>query len=412
MTPRIAANQQRRFLEFLATLRPHVARDTALPRRITERLARERAIGARDRRLYRELLFTTLRHWPWIEPLLDRDPAKAAKLTAWLAADLDDTRAYRRATCGDWPATPETLGEKADLLARLDPAARDLFQPPALLPAWFRPHCPDAFAPPQLDALLARARLWVRLQTAQPAVVLAEFAARGWSAQPVPGVPDALGITANADVGRTDAFRRGLVEIQDLGSQLILHHVPVIAGQRWLDACAGAGGKTLQLARLLGETGRVDAADIRPEPLEELRERGRRARLTNIHLPARTGEAYDGVLVDAPCSGSGTWRRSPHLKWTTTPESVAQHARRQVRLLRENAARVRPGGLLVYATCSLSRQENHEVVAAFLAHTPGFAAERPAREWRGAWDTLGTTLLPATHDSDGFYIAILRRAAT
>lgn len=406
MNPRIAANQQRHFLRLVGALRGHVPSDPALPRRLKALLAQERAVGSRDRRLYRELVFTALRHWPWVEPLLDPAPDDAARLTAWLAADLKDTAAYRAALCAEWPAVPASLAERARQASSLLSRA---LAPADLLPAWFAEHCPEAFTAPHLDCLQTRAPLWVRLQTSEPALVLDEFARRGWSAEPFPDLPDALRLTPNADVGGTDALRRGLVEIQDLGSQLVLAHAPVAAGERWLDACAGAGGKTLQLARLLGDAGRVDAWDIRPEALEELRERGRRARLTIIHLPPQPGAAYDGVLVDAPCSGSGTWRRAPHLKWCTSPASVARQAQLQASILAAQAPRVRPGGLLVYATCSLSRQENQEVVTAFLAAHPQFAPAAPTRDWGGLRDAVGTTLLPATHDTDGFYVALLRR---
>jgi len=198
------------------------------------------------------------------------------------------------------------------------------------------------------------------------------------------------------------------VEIQDLGSQMVLAHVAP-AG-RWLDACAGAGGKTLQLARLLGSTGHVDATDIRLEILEELRDRAQRARLTNVRITNIPGNAYDGVLVDAPCSGSGTWRRQPHLKWYVKPETIAAFTKTQLGILTANAPRVKPGGLLVYATCSLSHHENHDVVAAFLKMHPHFKAEAPAQNHGGEFDSLGTTLLPGTRNTDGFYVALLRRA--
>ncbi|HLP25941.1 MAG TPA: RsmB/NOP family class I SAM-dependent RNA methyltransferase, partial [Acidobacteriota bacterium] len=165
--------------------------------------------------------------------------------------------------------------------------------------------------------------------------------------------------------------------------------------------------------------------------LEELRERANRARLTNVRITniaraALTGgpvanvrntnigpdaELYDGVLVDAPCSGSGTWRRLPHMKWHTLPETIAQFAAQQIAILSANAALVRPGGVLVYATCSLSHVENHDVAAAFLAAHSDFFAEKPARDFGGRFDGAGTTLLPATHDSDGFYVSCLRRQA-
>ena len=226
-------------------------------------------------------------------------------------------------------------------------------------------------------------------------------------------MPDAFALPANAEVADTDAYRRGFVEIQDLGSQLVLAHAAVAPGQVWLDACAGAGGKALQLARALGAAGRVDATDVRPAQLEELRDRARRARIDTIRIGSAEPPpgGYDGVLVDAPCSGSGTWRRLPHRKWQTQPAELREFAALQGRILAEQAPQVRPGGQLVYATCSLARTENEGVVRAFLAAHPRFRPEVPARDWGGASDGVGTTLLPGARDSDGFYVAVLRAGA-
>jgi 16S rRNA (cytosine967-C5)-methyltransferase len=211
-------------------------------------------------------------------------------------------------------------------------------------------------------------------------------------------------------VTKTRAFQEGQLEVQDLGSQMILASAGVARGGCWLDACAGAGGKTLQLARLIGPAGRVDACDIRPAALAELRTRAARARLTQVRTPPAPDPAgYDGVLVDAPCSGSGTWRRAPHLKWVTTPEQVARAAAVQGELLRRFAPFVRPGGRLLYATCSLSRWENHEVVSAFLADQPDFAAEPPMADFGFPYSPPGLTIWPARHDTDGFFVAALRR---
>lgn len=410
MNPRIAANQQRTFLAQLAVVLPHVRTDSALPRRIKELLGRNRALGSRDRRLYRELIYTVIRHLPWFEPLLARDENAAAQLAAWLAPEMKDTGAYRAALLEGWPPAPATLAEKSSVLRTR--FSHDAFDPAALLPAWFRDHCPDAFAPAQLDALLARAPIWIRLQANDREMVLDEFRRQSWEPRPTPVSPDAFALPPNAEVANTDAYRRGFVEIQDLGSQLVLAHAPVAIGERWLDACAGAGGKTLQLAHAVGPTGSVDAADIRPAMLEELRERAARARLSNVRLVRAADGQYDGVLVDAPCSGSGTWRRLPHMKWHTQPATIPEFATQQLSILSANSAHVRPGGLLVYATCSLSHVENHDVVAAFLAAHAGYSAEKPARDLGGRFDGAGTTLLPATHDSDGFYVAILRRRAS
>ena len=411
MNPGIAANQQRLFLAFLAELRPHVRRDSSLPRRIKDIFARNRAIGSRDRKLYRELVYTYLRFLPWIDGILDSDAALAAKITAWLAPALKPTSAYRSAHCGDWPTVPATLAEKSALLSSLTPHASrlaPLFSPSALLPTWFSDHCPAAFESPHLDALNSRANIWVRIQANDRNLVLDEFRARDWTFDQPADFPDAVCLPPNADVAGTDAYRRGFIEIQDLGSQMVLAHAPQLSG-RWLDACAGAGGKTLQLARLLGAAGHVDATDIRVEILDELDDRAKRARLDNITIVQKPAVEYDGVLVDAPCSGSGTWRRQPHLKWYVQPETIATFAKTQVEILTTNAPRVKPGGLLIYATCSLSHHENQDVVAAFLKAHSNFTTGKPVQSHGGEFDGLGTLLLPGTRNTDGFYVALLRR---
>ncbi|HEY0863683.1 MAG TPA: RsmB/NOP family class I SAM-dependent RNA methyltransferase [Lacunisphaera sp.] len=409
MNPNIAANQQRLFLDFVAQLRPHVRRDSSLPRRIKELMARHRAIGSRDRKLYRELVYTWLRYLPWIDPLLDTDPATAAKITAWLAPELKPTSLYRAAHTADWPPVPPTLAGKAAYLK--SQISNFKSTPEDLLPAWFQEHCPAAFTSPHLDALNSRANVWVRIQANDRNLVLDEFKAQNWTFESPAGFPDALCLPPNAEVAASDAYRRGFVEIQDLGSQLVLAHAPLPLTGRWLDACAGAGGKTLQLARLLGDAGHVDATDIRVEILEELADRAKRARLDNITIVRQPAEQYDGILVDAPCSGSGTWRRQPHLKWYVKPETIAAFAKTQLEILTLNAPRVKPGGLLIYATCSLSHHENQDVAAAFLKAHPNFKAEPPPQNHGGTFDGLGTSLLPGTLNTDGFYVALLRKSA-
>jgi len=384
----VAGSQQRTFLDLLAQLRPHWRRDRNLPARIQALLARHRAFGSRDRRLYRELIYTTLRYLPWIEPALDRDPALAVQLVASLAADSPATANFRAAHATAAPPA----GEKTELL-----------------PAWFRAHCPEAFAPDQLDALLSRAPLWLRLQTADPARVTAEFDRLGWRFETSPILPTALRLLDEVDVTKTDAYRHGLIEVQDLGSQLVLASAGIAPGGRWLDACAGAGGKTLQLAALLGPAGHIDAHDIRPTALAELATRAARAGLDNIAiLPPSLTAAYDGILIDAPCSGTGTWRRAPHLKWTTTEADIAAAAATQLSLLAAFTPLVRPGGRLIYATCSLSHRENEDVLAAFLRAHRAFAAEPPARDFGAPLRGGGLTLLPALHNTDGFFVAALR----
>ena len=386
-----AANQARTFLALFARLRPYLHTDRNLPSRLQQSL-QQRAFGSRDRRLYRELLYTAIRHLPWIESALARSEQDAVNAAAWLAADLPATRGFKESFAPDSltpHASPLSLATKAAHLGETEPP----------LPAWFRAHCPAAFEPPNVDTLHTRAPLWLRLQTDEPSKVFAEFEKRALAWRVSALLPDAVELLTETDATQTDAYARGLIEIQDLGSQLVLASAAPQPGGRWFDACAGAGGKTIQLARLLGPAGHVTAHDIRSAALDELATRATRAGLRNITLlrqPPSATELFDGVLVDAPCTGSGTWRRAPHLKWCTTEADVTAAARIQSELLTRYAAHVRPGGQLIYATCSLSRVENEDISTAFLAAHPEFTV------------ASSQTILPATHNTDGFYVAVFR----
>ncbi len=396
----VVGNQQQVFLGLLRQLRPHWHSDAALPARIQRLLAADRRFGSRDRRLYRELIYTALRYLPWIEPDLDQEAARAVKTVAWLAAETRDTRQFRTETAGDWTGLP-SLAARAEFLGH---SASDL------LPGWFREHCPEVFAPAELEVQLARAPLWIRLQTEDPTPVTREFATQGWRTQASGEIPSAWKVLAEADLTKSTAYQRGQIEIQDLGSQMVLESLGIAQGERWLDACAGAGGKTLQLSQRVGAGGQVDAHDIRTEALDELLARAERAGAENIRIASQpAASAYAGVLVDAPCSGSGTWRRSPHLKWTTTPATITERTALQLNLLRRFSTCVQPGGRLVYATCSLSQHENAAVVRTFLAEQKAFIAEAPNRSFGFTPQDHGLTVLPSHHDTDGFFVASLRR---
>jgi 16S rRNA (cytosine967-C5)-methyltransferase len=421
----IVLNQRRNLLRLLADLRPHWRRDRDLPARIRELFSKHRGWGSRDRRLYRELLFTTLRYLDWIEPQLDFDEDRAVAAIAWLAADTPATCDFRRTLLVGWPACPDRTSARAAVLQEHLAIPGPL---PTPMPEWFRGHCPEAFEPEQVDAMLSRAAIWLRLQTTDPGTVLEEFAGLGWEAQVSRVLPDAVRLPPDSPVQSTRAYQDGQVEIQDLGSQLVLEAVGIEPGSRCLDACAGAGGKTLQLARLAGRTGQLEAHDVRSRALAELRDRARRAGLsigkdgesassgTTDAAPVTIVDApnggYDLVLVDAPCSGSGTWRRAPHLKCSTTPASIEAASLEQAGLLSRFAEFVRPGGRLVYATCSLSRFENSEVVLKFLEEHPEFVPVPPARDFGFlSGPAKGLTILPAAHDTDGFYVNVLSRAS-
>ena len=414
----VVGSQQRTILQLLLALQPFWRTDRNLPARIHTLLARNRSFGSRDRRLYRELVYTAIRYLPWIEPMLLDDGARAVRLIAWLATDAPATEQFRREVVGDLPACPDRVADKAELinhneaLQDLRPAGDRKLEPADLLPGWLSQQCPAAFSPEQITAIQARAPLWLRLNPASAQSAKAEFDQMQWPWRASSAIPTAVQLLTEVDVTRADGFNRGWFEVQDLGSQLLLASANVIPGESWLDACAGAGGKTLQLNALLGGTGTIDAYDIRRAALEELALRARRAHATNIHvLRAAPTKLYDGVLVDAPCTGSGTWRRAPHLKWTTTNAQVALAATTQRALLAQSAERVKGGGQLLYATCSINRDENDAVVEQFLGTDTRFVSEPPARSLDGIVRGGGLTFLPAQHDSDGFFIAAFCRVA-
>lgn len=398
----VAGSQQQTLLRLLAQLRPHWRLDRNLPSRIQQVISAHRAFGSRDRRLYRELIYTTLRYLPWIEPELDRDFERATQLIAWLAAETPATTRFRAAFAGSWPACPRDIAGKQSLA--------EITTTEPLLPAWFEPHCPAAFHPSEIDAIHQRASIWLRTQTSDSRLILSEFDRAGWTWKQSEVLTGAIEFLSETDLTATEAYAQGLFEIQDLGSQFILESAGISSGECWLDACAGAGGKTLQLAALLGPKGKVAAHDIRTEALRELKIRADRADLRNVSIVSRPEpEAYDGVLVDAPCSGSGTWRRSPHLKWTTTPALIQATTDVQSTLLRQFSNHVRPGGRLLYATCSLSRFENEGVIERFLSEHPDFVPEAVKNSFGASNDRLGLTILPALHNTDGFFISSLRR---
>ncbi len=421
-----AVNQTRAFLKLWVGLAPSLTRDRAFPLRLDAALRQHPEFGSRDRRLYRELIYTAARHLPWIESGLlaaaaewttgkisPASPAwEAVAAVVWLSADLPATRGVKAALVPDWPlpGIPDTVASRAAVLSRRAP---QLPVQRSLLPDWFRDECPAAFDSPMYDTLNRRAPLWLRIDLRRTEEIEAEFAARGWTHAVSPILPSAWKMTTEADVTQTAAFKEGTIEIQDLGSQWVLACAQVQSGEQWFDACAGAGGKTLQLAKLVGRGGKVVADDIRDEALTELKLRKKRAGLPNITIGSHGGGSFDGVLVDAPCSGTGTWRRAPHLKWSTTSRIVADMARRQRQILDDAARNVRPGGRLIYATCSLCHTENEDIVSGFLADHPEFEPS-PRIDWPGTEGSaagIGRTLDPSVLDTDGFYAADLQRRA-
>ena len=263
----------------------------------------------------------------------------------------------------------------------------------------------------------------VKLSREELVVRLAE---EGVLAQPTELSPTGLVFETRVNAFGLSAFRDGLFEVMDEGSQLVAEAVAPPPRGRVVDACAGAGGKTLALAALLDGQGRILALDSNGKKLEELRRRSRRAGLSNVaarevrgaKLPAEAKlGAWDRVLVDAPCSGLGTLRRNPEARWRLLPKTVDGFPAQQISLMVTYAPLVAPGGRLVYATCTVLRQENESVVERFLAERPDFVL-MPLKEIWGKeragrlGDGTYLKVFPHRHGSDGFFAAVLRLART
>lgn len=268
----------------------------------------------------------------------------------------------------------------------------------------------------EAKGLLARAPLDTRINRVKlPAG--SDGIPEGGEALPL---PDALRFPAGTQVMTWEAWSAGLIEVQDLGSQLACAAVGAAPGDSVIDLCAGAGGKTLALAAAMANDGTLVAADTDRRRLSQLPSRAERAgaRIAETLLldPGQEAQALeswqgraDHVLVDAPCSGTGTWRRNPEARWRITPKELEKLVQVQARLLRLAATLVKPGGHVTYVTCSLLDDEGKNQIDAFLAENPDWRAdmaELPLGTPHGA----GVRLFPSTHGTDGFFIARIGRS--
>ncbi|MEN3374081.1 RsmB/NOP family class I SAM-dependent RNA methyltransferase [Dechloromonas sp. ZS-1] len=250
----------------------------------------------------------------------------------------------------------------------------------------------------------------------------AALAADGIVAEPTPYSPIGLRLRDKPALAKHPLFLGGHFEVQDEGSQLLGALLEARRGEMVVDFCAGAGGKTLLIGAQMRNTGRLYAFDVSDKRLSNLKPRLARSGLSNVHpvrieherdaKVKRLAGKMDRVLVDAPCSGLGTLRRNPDLKWRQDETAVAELNAKQTAILAAAATLVRPGGRLVYATCSLLTAENEAVVQAFLAKHPDFCL-RPASEILAkqgiTLDGEMLRLLPHLHDTDAFFAAVLER---
>lgn len=275
-----------------------------------------------------------------------------------------------------------------------------------------------------MTAMQARAPVDLRVNTLKATrdEVLAVLRGDGFDAAPTPYAPHGIRIAAReglAMLRRHAAFENGAFELQDEAAQIASLLCGAAPGERILDLAAGAGGKALALAAEMNNHGEIVASDIDPGRLLQIAPRAARAGVTIIRTAnSPPDEPFDAVFVDAPCSGSGTWRRSPEQKWRLTPARLDELMMLQDRLLDEAAARLRRGGRLIYATCSLLACENEDRIAAFQSRHPGFALQPADEVWRASVHTappsgVGATFraTPATTGTDGFFAAVLAHTA-
>jgi len=322
-----------------------------------------------ERRGISRAVFTYFRWWRWL--------GEKDSLQKQLAAALELQQRFDR--------NPAAL--KPEALAAL------------ALPDWLKTEM-DEIPAGWLTQLQQEPPLWIRAKAGTGVELVRKLS----HFTPAPQSADALRYAGLTDLYRTKEFQAGEFEIQDLASQLVGLACAPHPGETWWDACAGEGGKTMHLSDLMRNKGLIWASDRSRRRLAKLKERAARARVFNFRaapweggakLPTRT--KFAGILLDAPCTGAGTWQRNPHARWTTTPQDVHELAAVQAQLLHHVAGSLKPGGRLVYSVCTLTRAETTAVAAAFTAAHPELEP------------VSGQTLWPHELNANGMFIALWRK---
>jgi 16S rRNA (cytosine967-C5)-methyltransferase len=384
-----------------------------------------RELGTKDRAFIAESIYGVLRRKRWLAYLSDgEDPRKL--LVAWLVRvqgnslrDLDEVLNKQQK---EW--AQEIKAKSTDGLSLAEQVD---------LPDWLWDSLLAQYGEAEALAIARSmhqpASLDLRVNTIKTSRedVLARFASEsaqsGFSAQATPYAPNGIRLPQRMGINRHVLFTEGRVEVQDEGSQLLSHLLAPKRGDMVADFCAGAGGKSLAIGALMRNTGRIYAFDVSEKRLHNLGQRLKRSGLSNLHSQVINGEQdpklkrlngkFDRVLVDAPCSGLGTLRRNPDLKWRQTPKDVEELTAKQSAILARAAKLVKTGGRLVYATCSLLQDENERIAEAFLAAHPEFGAMNASEVLQQQQISLDTgvylKLLPHLHQTDGFFAAVFEK---
>ncbi len=407
------------------------AENRVADRTLAALLRQRKMLGSRDRRFISETIFGFFRYWGVLRMLAPTPAAKLENEGKITFSELEISKLLlASALLSNTPASlPEAAGMWANHLRMTMPtnwdfasvgrffhAPDDWNDPEKLLPEWM-----EKYIAPEIDraglyrTLSRRPPLWLRDQSGRTA---AELAAAGVTAVAHSRRPEMLAVPdGRINLYTLESFRRGDFEIQDAASQLIGLVCAPSAGERWWDCCAGAGGKSLQLASLMRRKGTVVATDVRGYKLEDLRRRARRAGFPNIMTREWDGKKprvkdqkkFDGVLVDAPCSCSGTFRRNPDGRWMLKEAEIAELAELQLSILDNASSGVKPGGVLIYATCSMFKMENADVVEKFLASSPDFVLEPFSNPVTGKTENGMVQANPEDADSDAMFACRMRR---
>lgn len=394
-----------------------------------------RFAGSGDRAAIGNLVFDALRHKASAQWSLDADTPRAAVLGTLLVhwrKSAEDIASWFE---GDKHApSPLTDAEQQSAASRKLSGAPDWVR--ADVPEWVEPLMRANFDDDVIiegQALAQRPPIGLRVNTLKGNTTNSAKALSRFSPKPTKLAPNGLVLDPPKGFGRTPniqsdgAYQKGHVEIQDEGSQIAAHLVFAQPGEQILDYCAGAGGKTLALAACMENKGQIFAYDADRSRLASIYERIKRAGCRNVQVREPGVDALKGlegkmdrVVIDAPCTGSGVWRRRPDAKWRLTPEALEKRMEEQRQVLAEASKFVKPGGYLCYITCSVFAEENEGQVYGFLEDNSdkfeilsagevwqdlfGFDAAQP---WSS--DECSVTLTPATTGTDGFYFAVMGR---
>ncbi len=357
-----------------------------------------RYAGSKDRRAVRDLVYRVIRRSG------ERPQSGRAAMIGLAAEEPEVAALFTGQGHAPAPVGPEEQGS-----------------PSGALPQWLIPHLYPEINAVEQAAMLERAPLDLRVNRlkAAPAAIAAMLP----DAMPVAGLDQAFRLPPDSAIDQLPAYREGLIEVQDAGSQWLAKACKAQPGMHVIDLCAGAGGKTLALAADMDNRGRILACDISRPRLQQLGPRAARAGASIIEtrlidpgreaqmLQEQEGKA-DIVLIDAPCSGSGTWRRNPESRWRLTPARLARLVETQAMLLELARKLVAPGGKLVYAVCAITRDEGAGQMEAFVRRHSDWMADSSIGDarWPGRRVGAGRLLTPLHDGTDGFYFARLQRS--